>query len=172
MQRRYKRLALAAVTTIAVTGTAAAQQPGIFGFYNPGTGQFQPAPVQTLAPATRTNASPETAVSRSGIFKVVITIAVKNGTAPAVLPTCYINVSHSTPGRYYSQNQNVQGTRVGDNAKCVAVINYKWTAANTASPVSISATAYVGNWSAQVPMDPIPLPANGATTVVSAGTFL
>jgi hypothetical protein len=173
MKRCYHRLALAAVTMIAVTGTAAAQQPGIFGVYDPSTGKFQPAPVQMAGNASTADVSPATATSRSGIIRVIIDIAIRNGTDPTtVKPTCYVGLSHSPSGHYYSQSESVQGTRVNNAGHCTAVLHYKWPKADTSQPVNFSLSVYVGSWSTSVPIDPISLPANGAVTVVNVDATL
>jgi hypothetical protein len=172
MQRRYKRLLVATAITAFTAGPAAAQQPGIFGTFNPTTGHFQPAPVQMVTSGSGKRAAAEATAARSGVIRVVVTIVVKNTTASSVLPNCYIGISHSTGSQYYSNSQSVQGTRVADTGKCIAVINYKWPSANTVAPVNISISANVGSWGASVAVEPILLPANGATTVVNASTVL
>jgi hypothetical protein len=161
----------------AAVSAAAQQQPGIFGLYNPATGQFQPAPPAQVntstAGAQGTGISEPTATAfRSGTIKFVINITVRNGTPGTNKPNCYVSVAHAAPNFYYSNSASVVGTRTSNSARCEVRIPYYWPKADTAQPVGMGVSVYVGNWSAQVPLPSIPLPAQNATTTITAATHL
>ena len=170
VQDRSKRMVWATAMVIAAAGSAVAQ-PGIFGIYNPDTGQFQPSPpVQMKPDAAKTSSgavAPAATAARAGTIRIILVITVKNGTVATVKPNCNVGISHSPPGIYYSHSASVQGTRVGNAGQCALLIPYSWSHADTSQPVNIGVSAYVGNWSASVPVPSIPLPANGALTTVS-----
>jgi len=169
---RYHALSCVTLIAAALSGAAAAQQPGIFGVYNPITGQFQPATVQTVGPAKPGGVTPATSVARTGTFHVNVAITVKNGTPSTTMPSCYLTVYHSPSGHSYSQTSSMTGTRTADTAHCNFAIFYRWPEADTLEPVTFYLSVGVGSWSANVPLDPIALPANGATTIVTANTIL
>lgn len=171
MQRECKWLVLATTIPFVMLGAAAAQQPGILGIYNPATHEFQPVPVQA-APSSGARIESGVVGVRSGTLKATFTITVKNGTADSVKPSCYFYAYHQPAGHSYYQSESMTGTRTGNTAKCVAVIHYRWAQADTAIPVTFSAYVYVGNWQTQIPLDPIPLPANGAVTNISADVVI
>jgi hypothetical protein len=168
---RYLCNALSCATIIAVAaaGTATAQAPGIFGTYNPATGQFLPTPVQA-APQSSASPTPYSPVARNGTVHVNLTITVLNGTPSTTTPSCYLYVYHQPPGHSYSQSQSITGTRTNNVAHCNIIVHYSWPAADTAYPVTFSATAYVGSSQSGVPIDPVSLPANGATTTINVAT--
>lgn len=170
---RYPCNALICATwmSLAATGVVAAQAPGIFGTYNPATGQFLPAPLQA-APQSSASPAAYSPVSRTGTFHVNVTIQIFNGTPSTTMPSCYLSVSHQASGHYYSQSTNITGTRASNTGHCNMTVYYFWPAADTASPVTFSVSAYVGSSSAGVPIDPISLPANGAVTTITATTRL
>lgn len=172
MHYQRKMLSWATWLAVAVSGSAAAQQPGIFGIYNPATGQFQPAPVQMAAPTKSEAPTPSAPVARTGILHVNLTIAIKNGTPSTSMPSCYLSVYHQPSGHSYSQSASKTGTRISNTGHCNFVIYYSWPKADTAYPVTFYLSVNVGSWGGAVPIDAIPLPADGATTTVTAVTTL
>jgi hypothetical protein len=61
----------------------------------------------------------------------------------------------------------VQGTRVGNDADCVIVINYFWSEANNASDVDMSVNVSLPGRSHNQSLPAIPLPANDAITTIT-----
>ena len=159
-------LATASLPTPAMPQNAGG--PGLLGFYNPGTGAFQPMQVPHAAAAPdkteQTEPVPLAVSARGGRFIINITIAIVTDIGGATIPSCSGGFSHSTSVTSFSENSFKTGTRNGSTASCQLVMNYLWPQANTSSPVSGSFSVNGGPRSVFRNLPQFDLPANGATT--------
>ena len=82
----YRQFFLAAAVLAASAIPAAAQGPGLFGFYDPATGAFTPVQPPVTVPAAGVQAA--STVSRSGTFVFKITLRIvsslPSGTKPVL----------------------------------------------------------------------------------------
>jgi hypothetical protein len=176
---RYHYSIIAIVGASLITASAATfvsaqapSGPGVFGFFDAASGTFRPVTLQQMPSST--GAEPRATVSRTGRIRFRIKIAVKNGSDPSFLPSCQGSFSHQGVLHSYSEAQSVQGTRVGNDAECVILINYRWPQANDANPVNVSIFASISSPSRShsQSLAPIPLPPNNDLTGITVNINL
>lgn len=168
--RKYHGLVGAALIGIAASTSVGAQAPagpGILGFFDPASGSFQAAQVPPAPPQASGPDGPSALVTRQGAIRFKVIIKVLSGSPAATLPSCSLSFSHNGVGTSYNESQGVVGTRTGNDALCDLKIFYNWSQANNANPVNLSIFLSVGNRSHSESLPAIPLPVNGATTVVT-----
>jgi hypothetical protein len=167
MRNQYRTIIGATLLVAAASTSVGAQAPagpGVFGVYNPVTGTFQPASIQTVPPAPGA-IEPGSAVARTGRIRFRLVIKVLSGSPATTLPFCSMSFNHSGVLNSYNESQGLQGSRTGNNALCDLVIPYSWPAANNANPISPSFSLSVGSRGHSESLPPIPLPATDGVTV-------
>jgi hypothetical protein len=162
----YRKFFLAAAVLAASVIPAAAQGPGLFGFYDPATGAFTPVQPPVAAPAA--GVQPASTVSRGGIFKFKITLKIVSILPSGTKPYCSASVNHSAGNLYYSESVSTNVTPSGNTAICNLRIPYLWPSANNASGVSVSIYTSAGNRSGNQNLPSIPLPPDATTTNLQA----
>jgi hypothetical protein len=171
MRYHYSLIAIAGASLIAMSAATfvsaqAPSGPGVFGFFDAASGSFRPVTLQQM-PSSTTSVEPRAQVSRAGKIRFRLNITVLSGSPATELPFCQGSFSHQGVLHSYSESQNVQGTRVGNNADCIIPVSYSWPAANNANSVSLSFFVSLPGRSHSESLPSIPLPANGAITVIS-----
>jgi hypothetical protein len=152
---------------VAASTPLGAQAPsgGIRGFYDPATGLFRPARLPD-------SAEPRALVSRAGRIRFKIKTKVRSDVPPDALPVCFLSFSHQGVARRYEESFSVVGTRDGNTALCDHAIAFNWSTADSDRPVELfyqmGLTGSTQNIFEFLPS--IPLPADGATTLVVVDT--
>jgi len=157
-----------------------AAKPGILGYLDPKTGAFRPVPS-----ATDEVVDPATFTTFGGTITVTLTITVKSTSLTAF--TCEAEVSVedniTASARGYSESATAPATGTGTTRTCKLTIPYAWSLATHASD-SMSTTYFVfgsgasttgadtQRTSALSPLDTRLVPANGATTALTAAVTL
>jgi hypothetical protein len=166
--RNQFRTIIGATLLVAAASTSVGAQapagPGIFGVYNPVTGTFQPALVQTAAP-TPGAIEPSAAVARTGKIHFRLIIKVLSGSPATTLPSCQVSFSHTGVLTSYSDSFSLQGSRTGNDALCDVTVSYSWPSANNANPINAQFFVGVGSRSHSESVPPIPLPAADGVTL-------
>lgn len=164
-------LQLAAAAFLAFVAAPAAAQsagPGLFGYYDPATGQFQPVnpPVASSASADKAG------TTRTGTFILKLDIKIKSPLTPAdSVPSCNVYLYHTGVVSIYDSASKT-ANRTGDTAKCTMKIVYRWQGANGVNPVSGYFTVSAGGRYLQHYFQPFKLPANGAETTLALTVWL
>jgi hypothetical protein len=158
-----------------------AAKPGILGYLDPKTGAFRPVPS-----ATDEVVDPATFTTFGGTITVTLTITVKS-TALTVF-TCSAevsvedNVSSGNP-RSLAESATATATGTGATRTCKLTIPYAWSLATHASDSMSTGYFAFGNGasttgadtsrsSSVLFLDTRPVPANGATTALTAAVTL
>jgi len=162
----YRQFFLAAAVLAASAIPAAAQGPGLFGFYDPATGAFTPVQPPVTVPAAGVEAA--STVSRFGTFVFKITLRIVSSLPSGTKPYCSASVSHSGVNGYYSESVSTNVTPNGNTAICNLRIPYLWPGANNANGVSVSVYVSAGNRSSSQSLPSIPLPLNATPTDLEA----
>jgi hypothetical protein len=154
-------------------------QPGILGYLDPHTGAFRPVPLGGGVE------EPDALTTFGGTITVTFTITLK--TAGLTSITCSANVSiadqvGTLSTRSYGETATVAATGSGTTRTCKVTIPYAWGLATQGSDsmstfytVSGHASAAPGlpiRSSSLFPLDTRKVPANGATTNLTAAVTL
>ena len=158
----YRKFFLAAAVLTASVIPAAAQGPGLFGFYDPATGAFTPVQPPVAAPASGVQTA--STVSRAGNFIFKITVNIASTLPSGTQPYCSASVNHSAGSAYYNESASKNVTPSGTTAICNLRIPYLWPSANDVNAVSPSVYVSTNNRSISQSLPPIKLPPNGTTT--------
>jgi hypothetical protein len=170
----YRRLLAGVSFIVAAASIPAVAQaptgPGLFGFYNPATGAFQPVPMG-IAPAARSDAiEPAAIVARRGriVFEISIAIRTNIGTAE---PGCQAGIQHNA-NFFYSESGGATSNRVGNTATCRVVINYRWAQASTTSPVLANISVFGGGRFMSQGVREFNVPPDGADITINVNVTL
>lgn len=169
------------ITASAAWGQAAniKAKPGILGYLDPQTGAFRPLPQATEDDAESSRA----ATTFTGTIDVTITVTLKTTTITNV--TCEIATSTSdgvtTPTPiFYDESNSVTATGSGTTRTCKLSIPYAWVLATQATDTMSTSYTVIGGTTTSVatrtatrsPLDTRKVPANGATTTLTAAVTL
>ena len=154
-------------------------KPGILGYLDPQTGAFRPLP---QAPADDEDLSRAGTVF-TGTVSVTITVTLKTTTITNV--TCEISTSTNdavtTTPTFYEETNSVTATGSGTTRTCKLSIPYSWVLATATTDTMSTGYVVIGGTSAtspasrtatRTPLDTRKVPANGATTTLTAAVTL
>jgi hypothetical protein len=159
----------------AVWGQAANSpaRPGILGYLDPHTGAFRPIP-----PAVEEDAEAPAATTFTGTVTVTITITVKTAALTNFICSADVSVVDGTTSPiFYGETDSVAATGTGSTRTCKLSIPYAWsltsqsTDSMTTSYTVLGSTGTTGlpqRGSSRSPLDTRKVPANGATTALTA----
>jgi hypothetical protein len=161
------------VPAVCAQTAKSSSRTGILGYLDPATGAFRPVPA-----VADDGTPPATVTTFGGTITVTFTITVKSTNLTSF--TCSVNASViDDPGaseRIYDESSTATATGSGATRTCKASIPYSWALA-TQSTDSMSITYIVfGSATSPVaqrtsglsPLDTTKVPANGATTALTA----
>ena len=150
-------------------------KPGILGYLDPHTGAFRPVP-------SGAEESPDALTTFTGTITVTLTITLK--TTGLTNITCSEEVSvldaAATSPRFYAESNSVAATGTGTTRTCKLAIPYAWALATQASDNMSTSYVVFGSTSTGPPtrsstlspLDTRKVPANGATTALTANVTL
>jgi hypothetical protein len=150
-------------------------KPGILGYLDPHTGTFRPVP-------SGAEEGPDALTTFTGTITVTLTITLK--TTGLTNITCSEEVSVidavTTSPRIYAESNSVAATGTGGTRTCKLSIPYAWALATQSSDSMTTNYAVVGTTStgpptrssSLFPLDTRKVPANGATTALTAAVTL
>jgi hypothetical protein len=151
-------------------------KPGILGYLDPHTGAFRPVP-------SGAEEGPDALTTFTGTITVTLTITLK--TTGLTNITCseqvYVLDAVTTSPRFYTESNSVAATGTGGTRTCKLSIPYAWALATQSSDsmtTSYSVTGFTGTTglplrgSTLSPLDTRKVPANGATTALTAAVTL
>ena len=165
----------------AVSGQTANSQakPGILGFLDPHTGAFRPVPSAEEGPDV-----PAALTTFGGTITVTLTITVKSTGITNVTCTAEVSVGDAvTTGspRFLTESNAVTATGTGSTRTCKLSIPYSWALATQTSD-NMGTSYFVSGGgttsgltqrtSSLSPLDTRKVPANGATTALTAAVTL
>lgn len=163
-------------STIPAWGQAAnnSNNPGILGYLDPRTGAFRPVP----PPATDDNAELAATTTFTGTVTLTITITVKtSGIANFTCSAGVSTIDGTTSSTIYEEVATVTATGSGSTRTCNLSIPYSWSLTSASTDTMTTsyfvtgrsgATATVERTSNRSPLDSRKVPANGATTALTA----
>jgi hypothetical protein len=152
---------------------------GILGYLDPQTGAFRPVP-----PAVEADVEQPAATTITGTITVTLTITIKSTGIANVNCTANVSVSDAvtTAPTFLGETNSVAATGTGTTRTCRLTIPYSWSLATpTTDNMSTSyivfggATATGGlptRTSSRSPLDTRKVPANGATTPLTAAVTI
>jgi hypothetical protein len=152
-------------------------KPGILGFLDPHTGAFRPVP-------SAAEEGPDSAALTTfgGTITVTLTITLK--TIGLTNITCSEEVSVldavTTSPRFFAESDTVAATGTGSPRTCKLSIPYAWALATQSSDSMTTSYSVFGSTSTGLPqrtstlspLDTRKVPANGATTALTAAVTL
>lgn len=149
-------------------------KPGILGYLDPHTGAFRPVP-------SAAEESPDALTTFTGTITVTLTITLK--TTGLTNITCSEEVSvldAPTSPRFFAESNTVVATGTGGTRTCKLSIPYAWALVTQSSDSMSTSYAVVGSTgtgppqrtSSLSPLDTRKVPANGATTALTAAVTL
>jgi hypothetical protein len=150
---------------------------GILGYLDPHTGAFRPVPQ-----AAEDDAEPPAATTITGTITLTITITRK--TTGLTNFTCSASTSTfdgTTSPTVYDESNSVAGTGTGSTRTCKLSIPYAWsltTQSTDTMTTSYTVTGTTGTtglperFATRSPLDTRKVPANGATTALTAAVTL
>ena len=170
---------LLAVSTVWGQSENSQAKPGILGYLDPHTGAFRPiAPPADDAAAELPPAAPFT-----GTITVTITVTLKTAGLTNVVCSADTSVGDASFSRNFAEQDTVLATGTGSTRTCKLSIPYSW--ALTTQATDTMSTSYTVTGSASTtttappirssslsPMDTRKVPANGATTALTASVTL
>jgi len=163
----------------AVWGQAAntPAKPGILGYLDPHTGAFRPVPV-----ATEDDAELPAATTFTGTITLTITITVKSTSVSSFTCTASTAVFDGTTSpTTYEETNTVAATGTGTTRTCKLTIPYAWSLttqstdnmSTTYSVFAVTGTTGLPQRTAtRSPLDTRKVPANGATTALTAAVTI
>jgi hypothetical protein len=150
-------------------------KPGILGYLDPHTGAFRPVP-------SGAEESPDALTTFTGTITVTLTITLK--TTGLTNITCSGEVSvidaATTSARFFAESNTVVATGTGGTRTCKLTIPYAWALATQSSDNMSTSYVVFGSTgtgppqrsSTLSPLDTRKVPANGATTALTAAVTL
>ena len=163
----------------AVWGQAAKSpaKTGILGYLDPQTGAFRPLPA-----VVDDGAEVPAATTFTGTINVTITITVKSASVSTFTCTAGVSVVDGTTSPvFYQESNTVAATGSGTTRTCKLSIPYAWsltTQATDSMTTNYSVTATTGTsvlperTASRSPLDTRIVPANGATTSLTAAVTI
>jgi hypothetical protein len=153
-------------------------KPGILGFLDPATGAFRPVP----AAAEQDSDAPAT-TTFTGTVTLTLTITLKTTGLTSITCTETVSVldALTTGARIFSESNSVLATGTGTTRTCKLSIPYSWGLTTQASDNMTTGYSVVGTTgttglpqrtSTLSPLDTRKVPANGATTALTASVTL
>jgi hypothetical protein len=165
-------VATSAVWAQTANGTAS---HGILGYLDPHTGAFRPVP----------QVAEETPEAPLAIFGGTITVTLNITIKSAGITTleCLVSVSAfdsiTTSARIFEESSVVAATGTGGKRTCKVTIPYSWSLATQSSDTMTTDYSVIGTGTAPrnrtsslFPLDTRKVPANGATTSLSAAVTM
>ena len=157
---------------------------GILGYLDPNTGAFRPIP-----PAAQDDAERGAATTFTGTINLTITITLKTAGLTNVGCSMNVNVtdeSGTASPTFYNEFDNVPATGSGTTRTCSLSIPYSWALATQPSDTmtidygangniqhSTGTTVFITNRNTnRNPLTVLKVPANGATTTLTAAATL
>jgi hypothetical protein len=159
----------------AVWGQAATSpaKPGILGYLDPQTGAFLPLP-----PAVAEDAELPAATTFTGTITVTLTITVKSTGLTNFTCTAGVSVLDGTTSPViFVESNTVAATGTGATRTCKLTIPYSWSLTTQSTDnmtttysvvASTGTTGLPQRTSSRSPLDTRKVPANGATTALTA----
>jgi hypothetical protein len=182
---KFAKLAFISVCCLMVAQAAWGQaadvqaKPGILGYFDPQTGAFRPVPQGLVDDEDASRA----ASVFTGTINVTITVTLKTTTITTV--TCQIGTnltdSITTTPVSYSESDSVTATGSGTTRTCKLSIPYAWSLATQSSDTMTTGYTVIGGattvgaatrTASRIPLDTRKVPANGATTTLTAAVTL
>ena len=163
----------------AVWGQAAntPAKPGILGYLDPHTGAFRPVPA-----AVEDDTELPAATTFTGTITVTITITVKSTSVSSFTCTSVVSVLDGTTSPvFFDEINTVAATGTGSTRTCKLTIPYAWSLTtqstdNMSTTYSVSATTGTSGLpqrtATRSPLDTRKVPANGATTALTAAVTI
>ncbi len=163
----------------AVWGQAAnaPAKPGILGYMDPHTGTFRPVPAQI-----EEDAEAPAATTFTGTITVTLTITVKSASVSTFTCTADVSaVDGTTSPAFFEESNTVAATGTGSTRTCKLTIPYAWAlttqssdSMNTSYSVfaTTGATGLPQRTATRSPLDTRKVPANGATTALTAAVTI
>jgi hypothetical protein len=182
-------LAGACIVLPAWAGDAPATSKGVLGYLDPTTGAFRPA---RQAASAEPQAAAATAVTRYGVVEVTGTYYIHSatitGSTPIVCVATLSTYDYASEVDYSSIEEaaSAKATVSGNKATCVVEIPYEWFLYSvTTDTVSVNVSVYAGLGTNTITgalagsvrlsergLPSIPVPADGATTLITYTLFL
>jgi hypothetical protein len=151
-------------------------KPGILGYLDPHTGAFRPVPSATEGP------EPAALTTYGGTITVTLTITIKSTALTTFSCTASVSVLDDiqTSPRGYNEGATAAATGSGATRTCTLTIPYSWALATQSSDSMTISYAVFGSVKSAVtnrtsglsPLDTTKVPANGATTALTAAVTL
>ncbi len=152
-------------------------KPGILGYLDPHTGAFRPVPS-----VTDESVEPAALTTFGGTITVTLTITVKSTGLTNFTCTAEVSMfdAATTSPRGYDESATAVATGSGSTRTCKLTIPYSWALATQPSDsMTISYIAFgsgttptAQRTSGLSPLDTTKVPANGATTALTAAVTL
>jgi hypothetical protein len=149
---------------------------GILGYLDPHTGAFRPVPSATEGPG------PAALTTYGGTITVTLTITVKSTALTAFSCTASVSVLDDIEKslRGYNEGATAAATGSGGTRTCTLTIPYSWALATQSSDSMTISYAVFGSVKSAVtnrasglsPLETTKVPANGATTALTAAVTL
>lgn len=169
------------MTVSAVWGQAANSQArqGVLGYLDPQTGMFRLIP-----PAAEDNAEFPALTTFTGTITVTITVTLKTAGISSVIcqATTAVEDAITTTPRSFAELDTVAATGTGTTRSCKLSIPYSWALATQSSDSMSTDYTVTGSGSTPTtppirssslnPLDTRKVPANGATTALTASVTL
>jgi len=152
-------------------------KPGILGYLDPHTGAFRPVP-------SATEEGPDAYALTTFTGTITVTLSITLKTTGLTNITCSEEVSVldavTTSPRFFAESDTVVATGTGATRTCKLSIPYAWALATQASDnmstgysvFGITSTGPPQRSSSLSPLDTRKVPANGATTALTAAVTL
>jgi hypothetical protein len=180
---RITKLLLICMCCIMVVPSVWGQAPngqaksGILGYLDPHTGAFRP-----VAAAAEEGRDPVTLTTFTGTITVTLTITVKSTALNSFSCSAAVSVLDDITGsaRGYDESATASATGTGTTRTCKLTIPYAWALATQSSDSmtitygafgTVTGTTTVRT-SGLSPLDTLKVPANGATTDITAAVTL
>ena len=153
-------------------------QPGVLGYLDPHTGAFRPVPL-----GAGEVEEPDALTTFGGTITVTLTITLKTAGLTNISCTVGVDVVDQVANaRIFNEAAAVAATGSGTTRTCKVTIPYAWALATQASDSMSTNYTVLGRGSVTtglplrssslVPLDTRKVPANGATTTLTAAVTL
>ena len=163
------------VPTVWGQAASAPATPGILGYLDPRTGAFRPVPA-----ATEEGADAPASTTFTGTITVTLTITLKTTGLTKIICSEEVSVLDAS-ARFFAESNSVAATGSGTTRTCKLSIPYSWGLTTQASDSMTTSYSVVGSTgttgvpqrtSTLSPLDTRKVPANGATTALTAAVTL
>jgi len=148
---------------------------GILGYLDPRTGAFRPVP-------SASEVDPAALTTFGGTITVTLTVTLKSAGLTTIACTADVSVldAVTTSPRSYIESATAAATGSGTTRTCTLTIPYAWALATQASDSMTTSYGVIGTGTSAVtqrtsalsPLDTRKVPANGATTALTAAVTL